>query len=69
MTVSEAWDALFQVIDTLTQAGMSSDESDVDDMNRLIYLVKKRVWRNKAFTNLLKIVDADASTTNAYGNR
>jgi hypothetical protein len=48
---------------------MSSDESDVDEARRPIFRVKKRLWRNKAFTNMLKIVDEDANTTNAYGNR
>jgi hypothetical protein len=31
-------------------------------------LVNKRAWRAKSLTKLLKIVDKDVNTTNAYGN-
>ena len=56
-TVDEAWDTLFQAVDTLTAGGMSSDDSDVDESGRAIFLVKKRLWRNKGLTEFLKIID------------
>jgi hypothetical protein len=47
---------------------MSSDESDADEMGRKVYAVRKKVWRDKEITRLLRIVDRDHNTTNCYGN-
>jgi len=67
--VDGAWDTLFQTVETLTAAGMSSDESDVDGSQKPIFWVKKLVWRDKGLTDYMKLVDRDHNTTNAYGNR
>lgn len=56
------------MVDTLTIGGMSSDESGEDDLGRKIFTVKKRVWRDKDITRLLRYVDRDHNRTNAYGN-
>jgi hypothetical protein len=47
---------------------MSSDESDVDDTGRKAYRVRKKTWRNKDVTRLLRVVDRDHNVTNCYGN-
>jgi len=67
-TVHDTWDTLFYIVDTLTIAGMSSDESDTNESNRPIYRVKRRAWRSKALTRYLILVDHDQNKTNAYGN-
>lgn len=47
---------------------MSSDESDQEESGQLVYIVKKREWRNRNLTELMKAIDRDYNTTNAYGN-
>lgn len=47
---------------------MSSDESDGENPERPIYVVKKRDWRNKDLIPYLSAIDRDRNTTNAYGN-
>jgi hypothetical protein len=66
--VDEAWDVLHFMVETLTLGGMSSDESGEDDNGRKIYRIKKRVWRDKEITRLLRFVDRDHNKTNCYGN-
>jgi hypothetical protein len=48
--------------------GMSSDESGEDDKGRNTYTVNKSLWRDKEITRMLRFVDRDHNTTNAYGN-
>jgi hypothetical protein len=64
----QAWDNLYQVVDALGAQGMSSDESDDDETGRKVYIPRKKVWRNKEITNLLRVIDRDRNTTNCYGN-
>jgi hypothetical protein len=63
------WDALNAVVDHLGAAGMSSDESEDDEMGRKVYVVNKAIWRDKRVTTSLRLVDGDHNTTNAFGNR
>jgi hypothetical protein len=55
--VDEAWDTLHFVVDTLTIAGVSLDESGEDNNGRKIYTVKNCVWHNKEVTRLLRYVN------------
>jgi hypothetical protein len=57
------------MIDQLAAAGMSSDESEDDEMGRTTFIVRKQNWRSKDVTRLLRFVDRDHNKTNAYGNR
>ena len=63
------WDALNTVVDHLGAAGMSSDESEDDEMGRRVYVVNKLVWRDRRVTTSLRLVDGDHNKTNGFGNR
>lgn len=66
--MDQNWHAIFEMIDHLSPAGMSSDESDRGASGQRIYLVKKRAWRSSALVQYLNLVDNDRNTTNGYGN-
>jgi hypothetical protein len=66
--LDERWDFLFTVVNSLGIEGMSSDESEVDQDGQKAYRVKKRAWRPKKIEMLLRRVDKDRNTRNAYGN-
>lgn len=62
------WKATLKMIEVLKAAGMSSDESEMDEATgKVTYIVKKRAWRSKEVLDRLKLVDQDRNTTNAYG--
>ena len=57
-----------QMVEKLGPAGMSSDESDVDDnTEKTSYRIKRRLWRAKACKERLILIDGDHNFTNAYG--
>jgi hypothetical protein len=56
------------VLDALGAGGMSSDESDTDDLGHPVYRAKSMTWRNKEILRKLMEVDRNRNTTNAYGN-
>jgi hypothetical protein len=66
--IDPAWDELHNVVVTLGQVGMSSDESDHEEPGRPRYIVKKRDWRNRDLIRYLALIDHDRNTTNVYGN-
>jgi hypothetical protein len=68
-TVNTGWDTLGDAVDRLGQEGMSSDESEDDEMNRRIYIINKPIWRARQVTSSLRLVDGDHNTTNGFGNR
>jgi hypothetical protein len=45
--IDPAWDKLHNIVVSLGQAGMSSDESDHKEPGRPKYIVKKRDWWNR----------------------
>ena len=57
---------MLKVVETLTAAGMSSDESESED-GVATYRIKKLAWRNRALTPLLKRINEDYNPTNAFG--
>ena len=56
------------VMDILGAGGMSSDESDTDDVGHPVYRAKTMTWRNKDILKKLIDIDRSRNTTNAYGN-
>jgi hypothetical protein len=68
-SIDPVWEALSTMVDQLSAAGMSSDESEDDEMGRTAFIVRKQNWRNKDVTRLLRLVDRDHNKTNAFGNR
>jgi hypothetical protein len=56
------------VVETLTAAGMSSDESGEDEKGLKVYRIKKCLWWGKEMTRMMRLVDQDQNKTNAYGN-
>lgn len=56
------------VMDALGAGGMSSDESDTDDLGHPVYRAKIMTWRNKEVLKKLIDIDRNRNTTNAYGN-
>ena len=64
-----AWATLDYVVDTLTAAGMSSDESDNDSSGKAEYVVKRMPWRSRYLTELLRHIDKDRNKTNGFGGR
>jgi hypothetical protein len=63
------WDALNAAVYQLGAEGMSSDESEDDEMGRKVYVVNKAIWRDRRVTESLRLVDGDHNTTNAFGNK
>jgi hypothetical protein len=61
------WRATLYMVETLTMAGMSSDESEIDDEGRPYYIVKRRVWRSTAVHTRLQFIDSQMNKTNASG--
>jgi hypothetical protein len=56
------------MIEELGPAGMSSDESEVDEVTKKsTYTIRTRAWRSREVLNRVKTVDKDNNTTNAYG--
>jgi hypothetical protein len=66
--IDQTWDSLYQVVDALGAQGMSSDETDDDETGRKVYIPRRKVWRNKDITNILRVIDRDRNTANCYGN-
>lgn len=56
------------VVSLLGCEGISSDESDADNINCKIFRVKTIPWCNPILMAKLQSVDADWNTTNVYGN-
>lgn len=61
------WEVTLSMIDKLTMAGMSSDESQVDEDNRPYYTVKRRAWRSREISDRLIFIDSQMNKTNGYG--
>ena len=56
------------MVEELGPAGMSSDESELDEnTKRTTYRIKRRLWRARACKNRLKVIDSDRNVTNALG--
>lgn len=56
------------MVEQLGPAGMSSDESEVDEKTKkTTYRIRKRLWRSRACKDRLLIIDADRNVTNALG--
>lgn len=56
------------MVEALGPAGMSSDESEVDEATKKVtYTIKTRGWRSREVLERLKVIDKCNNTTNGYG--
>ena len=62
------WKASAEMVEELGPAGMSSDESEVDEYTKkTTYRIKRRLWRAKVCKDRLIVIDSDRNITNAHG--
>lgn len=61
------WRATLYMVEKLTMAGMSSDESEIDRDGRAYYVVKRRAWRSAGVRARLEFVDCQMNKTSADG--
>lgn len=62
------WKVTAEMVEELGPAGMSSDESELDESTKkTTYRIKRRLWRAKVCKDRLKVIDSDRNLTNAYG--
>ncbi|KIM35107.1 hypothetical protein M413DRAFT_32733 [Hebeloma cylindrosporum] len=67
-SIDQGWKATAKMIEELGPAGMSSDESEVDEeTGRTIYRIRRRLWRAKVCKNHLLVVDSERNITNGIG--
>jgi len=56
------------MIEELGPAGMSSDESEMDEeTQKTTYKIRRRLWRAKVCKDRLLVVDSERNITNAVG--
>jgi hypothetical protein len=56
------------MVEELGPAGMSSDESELDEYTKkTTYRIKKRLWRARVCRDRLIVIDSDRNITNAHG--
>jgi hypothetical protein len=68
-TIDDGWKRTTEMVEELGPAGMSSDESEVDEENKkTTYRIRRRLWRAKECKDRLLVVDSDRNITNAFGN-
>lgn len=65
--IDPGWRATLYMVDKLTMAGMSSDESEIDQDGRAYYVVKRRAWRSTAVRARLEFIDSQMNKTSADG--
>jgi hypothetical protein len=65
--IDPGWRATLYMVEKLTMAGMSSDESEVDNDGRAYYVVKRRAWRSAAVRRHLEFIDSQMNRTSANG--
>jgi hypothetical protein len=65
--IDPSWRATLYMVDKLTMAGMSSDESEIDKDRRPYYVVKRRAWRDSRVRARLEFIDSQMNMTNAFG--
>jgi hypothetical protein len=62
------WRNNYMILDCLGAGGMSSDESDVDELGHSVYRAKNMIWRDQSILRKLTDIDSHRNITNAYGN-
>ena len=62
------WKNNYMVLDTLDAGGMSSDDSDVDELGQSVYRAKNMIWRDQNILRKLTDIDSHRNSTNAYRN-
>jgi len=66
-SIHSGWKGLLRMVERLGMSGMSSDESDVDEVGRPYYVVRVRRWRHSDITRCLDAIDRSKNTTSGYG--
>ncbi|KAF8801625.1 hypothetical protein BYT27DRAFT_7215941 [Phlegmacium glaucopus] len=67
-SIDPGWKATTEMIEELGPAGMSSDESEVDEKSKkTTYKIRRRLWRAKVCKDRLMVVDSDRNFINALG--
>jgi len=66
-SIHSGWKGLLRIVERLGMCGMSSDESEVDDVGRPYYVVRARRWRHSDITTRLDAIDKSKNTTSGYG--
>lgn len=67
-SIDPGWKVTTEMIEELGPAGMSSDESEVDEeTKKTTYKIRRRLWRAKVCKDRLLLVDSDRNITNALG--
>ena len=65
--IDPGWRATLGMVEMLTMARMSSDESEIDNEERPYYIVKRRTWRSTAVGARLQFIDSQMNRTGASG--
>lgn len=67
-SIDLGWKTMDEMVVALGPAGMSSDESEVDEETKKTnYRIKRRLWRATICRDRLKLVDSDRNIINAHG--
>jgi hypothetical protein len=67
-STNRGWKVTAEMVEELGPAGMSSDESEVDEKTkRITYRIKRRPWRAKECKVRLMLIDSDRNITNGHG--
>lgn len=57
-----------EMVEELGPAGMSSDESELDEKTKkTTYRIRRRLWRAKKCKDRLMVIDSDRNITSAHG--
>ncbi|KAF8886710.1 hypothetical protein CPB84DRAFT_1749902 [Gymnopilus junonius] len=67
-STNQVWRQLLGMIDKLGMAGMSSDESELDENGNPVYFMRKRHWRPRRITEQLVLIDKCRNTTTGTGD-
>ena len=69
-TRDDVWYFLWLVASQLDLGGISSDESNNDELSsRKTCIIRSVPWRNKELIPYLQMIDGDLNRLNCYGNR
>jgi hypothetical protein len=59
---------MVEMVEELGPAGMSSDESELDEKTKkTTYRIKRRLWRARTCKDRLILIDSDRNITSAHG--
>ena len=66
--INQGWKITADMVEELGPAGMSSDDSELDEKTqRTTYRIRRRPWRARECKDRLIVIDSDRNVTNAHG--